>query len=65
MSAFVIVRDDPDRLLYFIRLGLGVFWECGHNEDEARKFVTRARAAEVMQKAGKHRQGWRVLKVAA
>jgi hypothetical protein len=62
MSVFVIVRDESDKLLYYIRTGLGIFWECTHNASEARLFPTRAAASKVLTGAGKHRQGWRVVK---
>lgn len=46
---------------YFIRLGLGLFWECSHNVKDARAFTTRASAAKVLHANGKHTQGWRVV----
>jgi hypothetical protein len=60
MSAFVIYDDSRD--IYFIQLGLGIFWECGERS-RAKKFANRAAAVKVMQSAGKHKQGWRVVKV--
>lgn len=56
---FVLVNDEGSPR-YFIRLGLGIFWECGART-EAREFPTRAAAVRTMHNAGKHRQGWRVL----
>ena len=59
---FVIVRDEKDgQLLYYLRTGLGIFWECSHNPEEARLFDTRSHASRVLTSAGKHRQGWRVI----
>lgn len=60
MSAWVIYDDSRD--LYFVHLGLGLFWECGSRE-RAKLFTTRAAAAKVLTANGKHRQGWRVIKV--
>ena len=62
VTRWLIVRDGADRLVYFIRIGLGIFWECTHNEAEARKFSTRAAASKVLIGSGKNRQGWRVVK---
>ena len=45
---------------YFIRLGFGVIWECGPR-DMAHEFSTRASAAALLHRTGKHREGWRVL----
>ncbi len=61
--AFVLChegRDESPR--FFIRLGIGIFWECGPF-DMAKRFTTRQAAAKVMQDAGKNRQGWRVVAV--
>ena len=59
---FVLIRDDLDgALVYFIRIGLGIFWECGPKSDEAKKFSTRAAAVKILHATGKHREGWRVL----
>lgn len=58
MRVYLIYSDQHQA--YFIRLGLGMFWECGSRED-AREFATRAQAVKVMQQNGKHYQGWRVL----
>jgi hypothetical protein len=60
-NVFVIVREDGSQPLYFLRLGLGIFWECSHNVGEARHFTTRAAASRVLTTNGKHRQGWRVV----
>jgi len=65
VSAWVIVRDGGDRPTYYIRTGLGIFWECTHDESEARQFSTRSAASKVLIGAGKHRQGWRVLRASA
>lgn len=59
-SVYVIFSDDADA--YFIRVGLGIFWECGPRS-MAREFKTRAQAAKILTDNGKHRDGWRVLKV--
>jgi hypothetical protein len=56
---FVLVNEDATPR-YFIRLGLGIFWECGPRA-QAREFATRAAAVRVLHAAGKQRQGWRVL----
>jgi len=56
---FVIYHDSRD--LYYVRLGLGVFWECASNIGQAFVFKSRARAADVLIKNGKHREGWRVI----
>ena len=47
--------------LYFIRLGLGVFWECSSDLAEAKRFTRRADASKVLRESGKARQGWRVI----
>ncbi len=57
---FLLYCDDHHASGYFIRLGLGIFWECGPR-DMAKEFSRRSDAVRVMQSAGKHRQGWRVL----
>lgn len=59
-TVYVLYCDQHDASGYFIRLGLGIFWECGPRE-MAREFTTRHAAVAVMQQAGKHREGWRVL----
>jgi len=62
MASFLIVYEKSDRpTAYFIRIGLGIFWECGPRA-MAKEFKTRAAAVKVMQQAGKHRQGWRVVR---
>ncbi len=58
---YVLYCDRHGPSGYFIRLGLGIFWECGPRTD-AREFATRQAAATVLQRAGKHRHGWRVLR---
>jgi hypothetical protein len=63
-QGFVIVQDGEFGLVYFVRVGLGVFWECSQGElgrQERKIFSTRAAAARVLHKYGKHRQGWRIL----
>ncbi len=61
IRSFVLCHEGPDESpRYFIRLGLGIFWECGPI-DMAKRFTTRQAAAKVMQDAGKHRNGWRVV----
>lgn len=62
MSAKVYVIYDDSRDIYFIHLGLGLFWECGSRE-RAREFTTRKAAATMLTRTGKNRQGWRVLTV--
>lgn len=58
---YVIVHDTTNETeRYFIRLGIGIFWECGARE-RAKEFTSRALAVKTMQRAGKHRQGWRVI----
>lgn len=57
-SVYLIFCDD--RSAFFHRMGLGIFWECG-GRDRAREFNTRAQAAKVLHKNGKHHQGWRVI----
>lgn len=59
----VIFRDSDGA--YFIRVGLGIFWECSERRRDAREFKTRAQAAKVLTANGKHQQGWRVLTVSA
>lgn len=67
-SAYVITRDETGPTigspLYFIRLGLGIFWECTTRLDDARRFASRRDASAVLVRSGKHRQGWRVIPVA-
>lgn len=73
---FVIYRDAYEqqhakgytvtlRPSYFIRISLGIFWECTTNPAEAKQFPTRAAAVKVLQASGKHRQGWRVIRAEA
>lgn len=57
---YVLTREDPS-CAYFVRLGLGIFWECSCNPDDARQFKTRQAAAKVLTENGKQRQGWRVI----
>jgi hypothetical protein len=64
-SAYVLVREDTDRPVYYIRTGLGIFWECSNNQNEAKRFATRAAASKALVAAGKNRQGWRVIPVGA
>jgi hypothetical protein len=59
--SYIIVRDEPSGLLYFIRVSLSIFWECSYDPKEAKLFPTRAQASKVLMSAGKHRQGWRVV----
>lgn len=56
---FVIYHDT--RNIYFVRLGLGVFWECASNIGHAHVFTTRAQAAKVLTANGKQHYGWRVI----
>ncbi len=60
MRTRYVIYDDS-RSYWFVRLGLGMFWECTSERSDAKEFETRAKAAKVMQAAGKHRDGWRVL----
>lgn len=46
---------------YFVRLLIGIFWECSSRRDEAKEFTSRALAVKTMQAAGKHKQGWRII----
>jgi len=58
---FVLCHDAANESpRYFIRLGLGIFWECGPR-DMAKEFRTRRDAVKTMQSAGKHHDGWRVI----
>lgn len=47
--------------MWFVRLGLGIFWECTTKSDEARSFARRAEAVKMLKGCGKDRQGWRVV----
>lgn len=58
----MFVLFDDSRSLYFVQLGLGIFWECTHEVARAKRFVKRSHAVKVLQANGKHRQGWRVIK---
>ncbi len=66
-NVFIIVEDPrprigrDDGMCYFVRLGLGIFWECCHERASAKEFATRTRAVKMMQACGKHREGWRVV----
>ncbi len=63
-AAYVLMLDasatQSER--YFVRLGLGIFWECDTNIARARKFRTRAQAAKVLIANGKNHDGWRVVR---
>lgn len=59
-TVHLLYNDAHGASGYFIRLGLGIFWECGPR-DMAREFSTRAAAAKTMLRAGKNRHGWRVI----
>ena len=62
MKRYIIIHDDlHGDLVYFIRLGLGIFWECSPKPEEAKRFVTRSAAVKILHASGKHRQGWRVV----
>ena len=56
-TQFVIMRDD-DPAVYFIRVGLGIFWECSDRLRDAKRFTTRSQAARVLIRNGKNRLGW-------
>lgn len=58
MTQFLIYDDKRD--LYFVQLGIGIFWECGPR-DMAKTFSVRHAAVKIMQKCGKHLDGWRVI----
>lgn len=60
-TVYVLYCDDHGPSGYYHGTGLGIFWTCGARAG-AREFTTRAAAAKLMQRNGKHRQGWRVLK---
>ena len=61
MTRWIIFHDD--RNLYFVLLGLGLFWECSNERRRAREFSTRKAAAKMLTSTGKNREGWRVLAV--
>lgn len=63
MGARVHVIYNDRQNFYFKLLALGLFWECVSSRAEAREFATRADAAKMLRKCGKHREGWRVLTV--
>ena len=60
MTRSWLIFDDA-RGYYFIRLGLGIFWECGSKAEDAKRFTSRNQAVKVMQSARKHLEGWRVI----
>lgn len=59
-KVFLLYCDAHGNSGYFIRLGLGIFWECGPRA-MAREFPKRSAAVKAMTAAGKHKQGWRVV----
>lgn len=56
-------REGAPRYFVALDAALGLFWECSCDLREARKFATRTAARDCMWQAGKHRQGWRVIKL--
>ena len=61
MTRWIIFHDD--RNLYFVQLGLGLFWECDTHKERARQFSTRKAAAQMLALTAKNREGWRVITV--
>lgn len=59
MAGYVITSDDDGTTFFFIGAQMG-FWESATDIARARVFGSRAAAATFMQKANKHREGWRV-----
>lgn len=59
MAGYVITSDDDGTTFFFIGAQMG-FWESATDLDRARIFGSRAAAATFMQKAHRHREGWRV-----
>lgn len=39
---------------YFIRVGLGIFWECTSTRADAKEFTSRALAVKTLHRSRKH-----------
>lgn len=62
MTDYILTLEGRDsRPLFFKALVLGLFWECTHEVEHARRFTTRYLASNTLTKNGKHLQGWRVI----
>lgn len=59
---YIIIREYPDETRYFIRFGLGMFWECTTNAAEARQFTQRSEAARMLKRTGKACEGWCIVR---
>ena len=59
---YVLIQENRDGSShYFVRVALGLFWECTIHPREARRFRSRPAASKVLTTNGKHQQGWRVI----
>ena len=58
MTRYLLYRDGVDA--YFMRVGLGTFWECGPRQF-AKEFTRRADAAKILHRYQKHLAGWRIV----
>lgn len=60
---YVITRESASGPIYFVRLGLGLFWECTSAVCEAKRFDRLTAASKVLRASGKASQGWRIIPV--
>lgn len=56
---YLIINDN--RGIYFVCLGLGMFWECTSDRSKAREFPRRRDASRMLTSTGKQHEGWRIV----